>query len=249
MYVSRRPRARIVIGSRDIERRAIAGQWLRRGETDRPEDDVADERDEREVLFRLADMLRTPCCRRVSAGIGQPGRRVGGGDRGGRRADVESRVGRSRHDVPSTRTLRPDDDAAGIDRHGHPGRFCSNTAERTSSRARDGRRILRPGRRNRRPMHRLRLREDGRSAGGSAAPGVGGGGSYARRPQRQRSLRAALELDGRNPGEAVDKKAGLRRFADEPVAAIVQCGEPTCIRRLGSTDCLQFLPCLTFGSA
>ncbi len=52
--------ARIVIGSRDIERRAIAPQWLRRGETDRPEDDVADDREEREVLFRLTDMLKPP---------------------------------------------------------------------------------------------------------------------------------------------------------------------------------------------
>src|SRR4029450_12327875 len=101
-----------------------AWQWLRRGETDRPEDDMADDREEREVLFRLADMLRTPFCRRVSAGIGQPERRDGGGDRSRRRADVESRVrrdGRPRHDIPPSKPFGPDNGAAGTDGHGHPG--------------------------------------------------------------------------------------------------------------------------------
>ena len=32
--------------------------------------------------------------------------------------------------------------------------------------------------------------------------------------------------DSRNPGESGEKKADLRSFADEPVAEIVQCGEP-----------------------
>ena len=108
--------AGIVIGSRDIECRAIARQWLRRGETDRSEEDVADDREEREVLFRLADMLGTPFCRRVSAGIGQPERRRGGAGRGRRSANVESRVrrdGRPRDDVPPSEPFCPDDGAAG----------------------------------------------------------------------------------------------------------------------------------------
>ena len=43
MYIIASSTDWIVIGSRDVERRAIAGQWLRRGKTERPDEDVADE--------------------------------------------------------------------------------------------------------------------------------------------------------------------------------------------------------------
>ena len=131
--------AGIVIGSRDIERRAIARQWLRRGETNRPEDDVVDQREEWEVIFRLPDMTRAPLGRGISAGVGQSERRDGGGDRGRRRADVESRVrcdGRPRDDVPPSEPFCPDEVPPAPTATDTPGRFCSNTAARTSSRAR-----------------------------------------------------------------------------------------------------------------
>ena len=53
-----------------------------------------------------------------------------------------------------------------------------------------------------------------------------GGGSVVRTPQRQRKATYLSVLDGRNPGEVVEKKAGLRRLTNEPVAEIVQCDEP-----------------------
>jgi hypothetical protein len=74
---------------------------------------VADDREEREVLFRLADMLGTPVCRRVSAGIGQAERRDGGGDRGRRRAN--DLVGQKCRE-------RGNDDADGKRRAGSPHR-------------------------------------------------------------------------------------------------------------------------------
>jgi hypothetical protein len=51
---------RIVIGPRDEERRALAAQWLRPVEPDRPDNDVADEPEEWKVFLRLADVFRTP---------------------------------------------------------------------------------------------------------------------------------------------------------------------------------------------
>jgi hypothetical protein len=58
--------AGIVIGPRDVERRTIARQRLRRREPDRPEDDVADDREEREVLFRFANVFGAPFSARLS---------------------------------------------------------------------------------------------------------------------------------------------------------------------------------------
>ena len=121
---------------------------------------------EREVLFRLADMLGTPFCRRVSAGIGQPERRDGGDDRGRRRADVESRVrrdGRPRDDVPPSEPFCPDDGAAGADGHGHPGQvLLQYRRPHELPRAPDGRRVLRRRRRVDDRWHLLRLREERR---------------------------------------------------------------------------------------
>ena len=111
--------------------------------------------------------FRTPFCRRVSAGVGQPERRDGGGsDRGRRRADVESRVrrdGRPRVDVPPAEPFGPDDGAAGTDRHRHPGQvLLQDGCAHELPRALDGRRILRRRRRVDDRWHVLRLREERR---------------------------------------------------------------------------------------
>src|SRR5204863_9440581 len=59
----------VVIGTRDVERRAIARQWLCGvGDTYRPEDPVVDEREGWEVIFRLPDMTGAPLGGRIRAG-------------------------------------------------------------------------------------------------------------------------------------------------------------------------------------
>ena len=167
----------IVIGIWDVERRALARQRVLRGhETERLPDDVAEDREEREVLSLLADRFRTPFFRRISAGVGQPERHDGGGERGRRSADVESRVGRDgrpRDDVPPSKPFCPDNGAllrqgsggqADADRHGHPGQvLLQYDRPHELPCALDGRRILRRRRRVDDRWHLLRLREERRS--------------------------------------------------------------------------------------
>ena len=165
---SRRPR-RIVIGSRDIERRAIAWQrvsagmrpsgcqmtWRRsvRGGKSSPASPIAS------GLHSFA----------ASAPVfGQPERRDGSGNRGRRGADVESGVrrdGRPRDDVPPSEPFCPDDGAllrggygrqADTDCHGYSGQVLLQYGlPHELPRALDGRRILRRRRRVVDRRHRL----------------------------------------------------------------------------------------------